>query len=122
MLKSFAAAILPITVIAAGDNSGVNQANAKSLELINVTQTPSDPFESFKMQLNYYTTYDSTNSAYRFNGDLKMDISTGLDAFDVGFCIQINANNANAWDCFTHKLVIGAPNNTPCNVKDAAKD
>ena len=51
-----------------------------------------------------------------------MEIQTGNDAFDVGFCIQREANNANAWDCYTHKFEIGAPLNAACTVKDAFKD
>ena len=122
MFKSFAAAVLPITVLALGDNSGVDAANATTLELMNVTQTPSDPFETFKMKLNYYTTYDASNSVYQFNGDLVMEIQTGLDAFDVGFCIGTDTDRPNAFDCYTHKFEIGAPLNAACNVKDAAKD
>ena len=51
-----------------------------------------------------------------------MRIETGLDAFEVGFCIQIDNSNPNAWDCYTNKFQIGAPPGTPCNVKDVAKD
>ena len=76
MFKSFAAAILlPIqTVMALGDNSGIDAANATTLELINGTYSPSDPFESFKMKLNYYTSYDDDTLKYQFNGDLAMEI------------------------------------------------
>ena len=60
MFKSFAAITLPITVLALGDNSGVDAENAISLELLNGNYAAEvgDPIEYFKMTLNYYNTYD----------------------------------------------------------------
>ena len=93
----FLAILLKTTVLALGDNSGVDAENATTLQLINgIFQA-----EPFKLVLNHYNTYDTATNQYQFHGILEMQIATTLHAFDMGFCIQID-KESNGWDCYTN--------------------
>ena len=104
MLRNFAAIILPFVALAKGDGSGEDADNATTLALIDVN----DGGSIYKLTLNHYNTYQFDDAEYVFNGSLELETDDASKFWEVGFCMQVDLNNDQKWDCYTNTFEIGA--------------
>ena len=91
MFKSLAsAALLPIAVVLGrGQNTGLNQANAQTVELLNE--------DAFVLTLHVYNAIN--DNTLEFHGDVELAIKPGFDTSsfqEYGWCLEFEVG---VWEC-----------------------
>ena len=112
--------MIAAAVMAAGTESGIDEANASKNEILND--------ENFKMYLSHWNQWKSvdgdSNGLYEFHGSLNLKASTFAQYLEMGFCFTLNKDSKNyvageeKLDCYQNKFSQN-PEVVNCLVQDA---